>query len=217
MPMHLDGGLISMRWITLSLVTIAALGLGLANAGQDAGTAQDPPSSQEPEGGRAKRGGVFYNRGLQDPEALFGAWQITSIDLPGVPTATGDSTGYALFLDGYMSLELHYRYPYQNPDPEYFNTFFQAGTHRWRVDQYGRLETWSLIGSNNMNEDESLYFESPGTQRILEAELAGDTLILTKEDGETRLHLKRLGKLPFPRARATGTGFVPDAPKDSDR
>ena len=206
-----------MRWITLSLVTAAALGLGLAYAGQDADPTQDPPGSQEPEGERPLRAGVFYNRGIQDPEALEGAWQITRVDLPEVPTASGDATGYALFLDGYMSLELHYRYPFENPDPEFFNIFFQAGTHRWRVDQYGRLETFSLIGSNNMNEDESLYFESPGTRRVLEAELSEDTLILTKEDGETRLYLTRLGKLPFPRARATGTGFVPDEPRDGDR
>jgi hypothetical protein len=205
-----------MRWISLTLVTAAALGLGLAYAAQDSAPAQDPPA-QAPEGARPLRGGVFYNRGIQDPAALLGAWQITSIDLPGTPTATGDATGYALFLDGYMSLELHYRYPYTNPDPDFFNIFFQSGTHRWRVDQYGRLETWALIGANNMNEDESLYFESPGTQRVLEAELAEDELVLTKDDGETRIRMKRLGKLPFPRARATGTGFVPDEPRDTER
>ena len=59
------------------------------------------------------------------------------------------------------------------------------------------LETSSLIGTTNITESELWTFETPGSKRLFNMLLTGDTLVLERS-GESRLEFRKLPRLPFP-------------------
>lgn len=128
-------------------------------------------------------------------ELLVGAWQLERIESAQMPLSPGDVVGYALFLDGYMALEIH---GVSRVGLEYSEgQFFQSGFHRYVLDGLGGLETSSLIGVTNLTEDETIIFQSPGDRRRFRASISEERLTLVRSDGTTFRFMK-LGKLPFP-------------------
>src|SRR6185436_7169269 len=90
---------------------------------------QDPKGQEPPPARRPGFEGV-------DVEAqrlrndMLGAWQLTRGEIPDLGASGGGVAGYAIFIDGYMSIEIHVQ---GNSAPDSENTFFQTGTHRWKL------------------------------------------------------------------------------------
>jgi hypothetical protein len=103
-----------------------------------------------------------------------------------------------------MSFEVHVL---GNTAPDSPNTFFQTGTHRWKLEDNGILETFSLIGAHNVNEIEEYEFEQPGQRREYRARIDGEQLVLERVDRTSRFTFTRLGKLRYPDGEAGGTDF----------
>jgi hypothetical protein len=66
------------------------------------------------------------------------------------------------------------------------------------------LETYSLIGTHNITEDEEYSFEDPGLRREYNVQVEDERLTLTRTDRKARLTFMRLGKLRFPEAKEGG-------------
>jgi hypothetical protein len=130
-------------------------------------------------------------------ERIDGAWQLLKAVAPGFPLFPGDTEGFALFHDGYLSLEIHGISQVALDDSD--GEFFQTGFHRYAFDGTGWMDTFSLIGVTNLTEDEDIVFEPAGGRRRFKVSLVEDQLTLERTDG-TLLTFKRLGKLPFPGA-----------------
>jgi hypothetical protein len=159
---------------------------------------QDPKEPQVP------HRPVFEGAALESARIrteILGAWQLTRGEIPDLGASGSGVAGYALILEGYLSLEVHVL---GNTAPDSENTFFQTGTHRWKLDDEAHLETYGLIGTHNITDDEEDDFEPPGLRREYNVELAGDRLVLERVDGKSRLTFMRLGKLPFPGAKEGG-------------
>jgi hypothetical protein len=158
---------------------------------------QEPPQDPTPaeEAARQWRDGSRIQAERMTKE-IVSAWQLVRCERPSEDLAHGDVAGYALFTEGYMSLEIHLQSQLIPADGE--GVFFQSGVHRWRFDESARLETVGLIGVDNFNDDEEFAFESPGERRQFRAWVSGDELVLERTDTQTKLTFQRLGKLPFP-------------------
>jgi hypothetical protein len=126
---------------------------------------------------------------------LLGAWQVVQTEHRGSTLPGGSGTGFALFVDGYLSIEVHMRLVSALPGGT--GLFFQTGTHRWRLTPGGQMETSSLIGTHNFTPDEQVRFQPPGEARVWNVLLDGPQLTLERP-GESRLVLRKLGFLPFP-------------------
>lgn len=167
---------------------------------------QEPkqPGDQDPP---ARPGGRFETeaeRSVRAREGILGAWQLSRGEIPSLGVSAGGVAGYALFMDGYMSLEFHVL---GNTSPDSSNTFFQTGTHRWKLEDNGLLQTYSLIGTHNVTDDEEYDFEVPGQRREYRVRLDGEQLVLEKNDRTARFTFTRLGKLRFPDAKDGATDF----------
>ncbi len=165
---------------------LAPLTIALALALPQDPKPQEPPAPHRPSffGGDAEATRI---RG-----EILGAWQLTKGELPALGASGGGVAGYALFLDGYMSMEIHVE---GNQARFSNNTFFQTGTHRWKIGDRPVLETYGLIGTNNTTEDEEYDYEQPGARREYKVQLDGDRLILERADLTGRLTFMRLGKM----------------------
>ncbi|MCE9593684.1 MAG: hypothetical protein K8S98_05785 [Planctomycetes bacterium] len=128
---------------------------------------------------------------------LDGAWQLLRVESPTLELFQGDTIGYALFREGYMSLEIHGTGLTDMADT--FGLFFQTGFHRYTLDGTGGMETYSMIGVTNLTHYEDVEFQPPGERKRFKFSIQNDTLALEKPDG-TRLTFIKLGKLPFPGA-----------------
>lgn len=136
-------------------------------------------------------------------EGLVGPWQLVSAQMQTRAVDPGRVKGYLLVMEGYLSLEVHLQAVQSLPDT--LGLFFQSGTHRWRVNEQAKIETYSLIGTHNFTFDEDPEFQPPGQRSTFEIQLAEERLTLRKP-GESTLVFKRLGKLPFP-GQAEGKAF----------
>ena len=174
------------------------------------------PKGQEP---AKPRPGVFEAADVQAArarEGILGAWQLTRGEIPAFGVGGGGVAGYALFMDGYMSMEIHV---VANKGSRSAETLFQTGTHRWMIEDNGTLDTYGLIGTHNITEDEEYDFEPPGERRSYRVQFEGDHLVLERTDRSSRLTFTRLGKLRFPDGKdAPGLDFYgrPIKPKEGD-
>ena len=163
------------------------------------------PKLQDPQPARP---GGFESAEVQGGrlrEGILGAWQLTHGEIPDLGVAGGGVAGYMLVMEGYMSIEIHVE---GNTSPDSPNQFFQTGTHRWKLENNGTLETFGLIGTHNVTEDEEYDFEEPGLRRTYKTNLEGERLVLERSDRTARLTFARLGKLRYPDAKdSPGSDF----------
>lgn len=157
--------------------------------------APQDPKGQQPTP-PARQGGfeTVESQGARLREGILGAWQLTRGEVPDLGVSSGGVVGYALFIDGYMSFEIHVIGRTGPDDMDYF----QTGTHRWKLEDNGTLETFSLIGTHNITEDEEFDFEEPGVRREYKVSMENDRMVLERSDRTSRFTFMRLGKLRFP-------------------
>ena len=154
---------------------------------------QDPKGQEPPPPHRAGFEGADAEAARFRTEIL-GAWQLTHGEIPAVGASGPGVAGYALFMDGYMSIEIHV----QSGTPDNQESYFQSGTMRWKIDDSSVLQTYSLIGTHNTADADEYDFEDPGERREYKVRLNGEQLILEKPDRTARFTFMRLGKLRFP-------------------
>ncbi len=191
-------------------IFLAPLAIALAFA------APQEPKGQEP---AKPRPGTFEGADVKAArvrEAILGAWQLTRGEIPDLGVGGSGVAGYALFMDGYMSMEIHVL---ANQGSRSSEALFQTGTHRWKLEDNGTLDSYGLIGTHNITEDEEFDFEQPGQRRSYKVRIDGEQLVLEKTDHTARLTFTRLGKLRFPDGK-DGPGFDfygrPIKPKEGD-
>lgn len=173
-------------------------------------SAQDPTPSDPAKQDPVAHFGDVRADAARISQGLLGPWQLMRAEIPGENLTAGSTVGYALFMEGYMSLEMHFAYADTNPYSD--SIFYQTGTHRWRVDDGAELETVCMIGTNNYNQEEIYDFQMPGSRSKFRVLLAGDDLTLIRKESTTKFFFKRLGKLPFPGA-TIGADFYGRPPK----
>jgi hypothetical protein len=137
-------------------------------------------------------------------EQLLGAWQLRSAKRGGEAFIGGKAAGYALFTEGFMSLELHVS---TSQSTAFDGTFFQTGIHRWQIDSSARLETFSLIGTSSFTPDEIARFEPHGTRRQYEVLLNANELVLRRTDKSSELTFMKLKSLAFPTEAGEAADF----------
>lgn len=125
---------------------------------------------------------TFEQRTDQMDQLLVGAWRLASYHDINNDILPGDVVGYALFVDGFMSIELHGALA---GDTVLDEDFFVAGTYRYKWDDAARLSLSTLIGSTNYNEFEEIEFVPPGTARDYEVRVDEAGLELTRLDSRS--------------------------------
>lgn len=182
---------------------------------------QEPPPSK-PTATQARKFSLSDNaQAATIEEGIQGAWQLQHAENPMIQLSRVTMTGYAIFREGYMALEIHGQGQVQPGFPGTIDYFFQTGVHRYQINGQGQLETFSLIGTTNMMDVVGTQFEVPGQRRSFDVSLQGNSLVLEKGDGG-RLTFFRLGTLPFPGQRGNQEEFdmfgrrIPKAAEDAD-
>ncbi len=123
---------------------------------------------------------TWDERAAQIDDLLIGAWRLQAYhDQGNVDFATNQSVGYALFVDGYMSIELHVSVPDIVGEPI---DFLFSGTYQYRWEEAARLRLTSLIGASNYNAYDILDFMPPGTTREYSVQVDETGLELTRLD-----------------------------------
>jgi hypothetical protein len=181
----------------MRMTWIAAFTLPFLFAAAPQERGQEPP--QEPDWLTKPELRAEYFR-----EQLVGAWQLKSAKRGSEAFLGGRAAGYALFTEGFMSLELHVA---SSQNTAFDGTFFQTGIHRWQIDSNARLETFSLIGTSSFTPDDIARFEPHGTRRQYELTLNANELVLRRTDGSSELSFMRLKNLAFPSEKGDAVDF----------
>ncbi len=125
---------------------------------------------------------TFEERSEQMDELIRGAWQLVAYhDIDGV-ILSSDVVGYALFVDGFMSIELHGALPETTILED---DFYITGTYRYKWDDAARLRLSTLIGSTNYNDFAVVEFIPPGTARDYEVRVDATSLELIRLDSRS--------------------------------
>lgn len=124
---------------------------------------------------------------------IDGSWRLTRF-LHSTSAIPSDSVvGFAILHAGYGTIVINaYDYPEDALEPEYL---VQATAFQYRFDSNLRLQTSTVLGHHNFIGE--LVFEDSLTPREFNAEILGDTLILTRPDG-SRLQFQRSVNDAFP-------------------
>jgi hypothetical protein len=132
-------------------------------------------------------------------EQLVGVWTLVGYDFVGRSLDEQRLQGFAVFLDGFMSITLQAQAaePTRIFGGSDIGYYFQAGVHRYRVSEMMRLQTASILGFDNMNDDAQLDFIGATSVREHQLTLQGDLLTLFNEDG-SRLVFRKTHKSAFP-------------------
>jgi hypothetical protein len=148
---------------------------------------------------------VSKKRIKQLEETMQGVWRLTEYKTNKLPPDGRSETGYCMVQSNYISIELHIGW--LSEDGVLFNRKdFQSGIHRFEIDQTGRMETSSIIGTFQ-NQGYQIGFEQPGYKRTYHVEAIIDQMTLRGDDG-SKLSFERL---PETRAKRDVYGrIIPD-------
>jgi hypothetical protein len=180
------------------LATALALPLTLSgSAAPQGGTPPTPRPDEELEQDPADRtpGLRAYTerRRAELSEGLVGAWQITEFRQGARGVPADDLIGAMIVTPQHLSIVLHARQ--QREYTQIFDLFVQAGVHRWRIDEFDRLQTSTILAHSNLSGE--MLIENPFTPREFDIELMGDLANLIRPDGN-RIVLQRMIGEHFP-------------------
>ena len=160
--------------------------------GQQEGDEQDLDANPPPEGfdsdprvtndifGRRTtvRGNTFADR-------LRGAWQLTSMSIPGSNAQGRVAQGFMHIGDSFMSLELHALWEGGNGNGVPENDLHTTFTAEFQVDSGGKMFCSTIIGSYIDEETGELRWERAGYEREYRLQESRGQLELTFVDPET--------------------------------
>jgi len=171
------------------LASLALAGLSLSSL---APTTQDGTGGQVP-GMPAVRKKV--NAGLA--EKLEGAWRLMGVHLAGGRMVRENFVGYAMCVDGYLSILVHAR----DPDPsglEPPELYVQSTFSQFGFGQTKELLTATLLGHDDFTSEEGEIVPEPiNFPRRFQVEFFGTEMWLTRSDG-SRYIFNRLLPGGFP-------------------
>ena len=178
--------------------------------------AQDPDDDLDPS---TTLFGVQQEDKARLEEEIVGAWLLTGFDSPSELVDQEDIRGFAVFHDGFLSLTIQAR----TFNPEFLGDgvqyWVQGGGHRYRISDFGTLQTASILGFHNVNDDGVLVFEPASFPREYTITIADGALTLERSDGAL-LSFNRLQKSTFPNEAidylnlTSGSGGPRELPKD---
>lgn len=111
---------------------------------------------------------------------MQGAWKLKSFEAPALDRERRLQTGFLLVSGGYFSFEMHMSWP--SPDNRIVTLTSTTGTHRFEMDEIGRMTARSVIGTN-VDDVGVVHWEEPGRVRKFDITCAGDILKMKREDG----------------------------------
>lgn len=126
-------------------------------------------------------------------EGLVGAWQIIEFRQGARAVPASDLVGAMVVTPEHLSIVLHARQ--QREYTQIFDLFVQAGVHRWRIDEFDRLQTSTILAHSNLSGQ--MLVENPFTPREFEIEYLGDLVNMVRPDGN-RIVLRRMVGEHFP-------------------
>ncbi|MFN0244656.1 MAG: hypothetical protein ACKVWV_17355 [Planctomycetota bacterium] len=112
---------------------------------------------------------------------MQGPWKLAELRLPADNGALRSDAGFCIVSGDYLSIELHVGWVGESRN--LIGRTFQSGMHHFEIDDTGRIQTSTLIGSF-ITKDGALDFERPGTARNYHAAVASNRLSLTRDDGQ---------------------------------
>jgi hypothetical protein len=173
----------------LLLVPFALAGLALAR--------QDPPAEAPPRSPGLQ--GLGTDERARVEEALEGAWLLLRYDPPDALFDPTNVQGVALFHDGYLSLNVMAQTFQREFLGDGRQLFVQGGAHRFRIDEFLRLQTAAVMSFHNFDDEDLIQLEPSGSPREYDVKLdeGGKSMTLTKSDG-TVLTWSKLGSSEFP-------------------
>lgn len=114
-------------------------------------------------------------------EEMQGTWRLLSLESPALEKAKRQEVGFLLVAGNYFSFEVHWGWLGATGTIE-DNMYFQSGTHRFELDERGRMTASSVIGSF-VTPDGKLQFDQPGRARVYDVVMSGNKMTLKRDDG----------------------------------
>lgn len=141
---------------------------------------QDPGAKQAPQAGDTIDRPVRVDK-KKLWEDMQGPWKLAELRLPTGKGELRSDAGFCIVSGDYFSIELHMGW--LGEARNLIGRSFQSGMHHFDIDDTGRIETSTLIGSF-ITKDGDLDFERPGTARRYQVAVISNRLSLTREDGQ---------------------------------
>ena len=183
--------------LVLALVVVPALALASSPRPQEA----------TPQTGLAPRTAFAQKEATRIAAEIQGAWMLLEYQHATDAMDQSRVRGAALFRDGFMTLILQVRQKARTTRGIMPEFFVQAGIHRYRIDEFQRLQTASVIGFTGDDvEGGGFAFDDDGMPREHRVTLRQDRLTLHIDDG---------GWMTF--ARINAGDFPVDAIEELDR
>ncbi len=202
----------------IPLLLVAAWPLVSLQAGS---TGQDPEGAQEPGQdspvGDASPFASFADReALRLEEGLQGSWMLLEYRSGASVVKQENVRGFMMFSDGYVSITLHGRQRRRGFLGSTAEFFVQSGVHRYRIDEFGQLQTASLMACTADSADGNIAFDSDSFAREHKLSLKDDLLTLYRADGGW-MSYSRMNRTEFPRSAIEaldGTRSKPQIDRD---
>lgn len=146
---------------------------------------------------------------------MQGPWKLAELRLPSGNGDLRSDAGFCIVSGDYLSIELHVGWLGESRN--LIGRTFQSGMHHFEIDDTGRIQTSTLIGSF-ITKDGELDFERPGTARNYHAAVAANRLSLTRDDGQVLVFNRVFSTEPrrdiFGRERKERPAKSPAKPSD---
>ncbi len=129
---------------------------------------------------------------------LEGLWMLRQFDDPANEDSLLNVSGFAMFTsDGYLSIHMQGATRADTFFGERADFWAQSELQRYRIDSFGRLQTASMLGFNNLNDSGDIDPFPSEAAREHELTLNGSLLEL-RHSGGVSLHFTRAGRGEFP-------------------
>lgn len=110
---------------------------------------------------------------------MQGAWKLKDFDAPRFERERRLQTGYMLISGSYFSFEMHMSWP--SPDNRITTLTSFSGTHRFEMDEVGRMTARSVIGTDIDNMG-VVHWAEPGRVRKFDITCGSDILKMKRDD-----------------------------------
>ena len=162
--------------------------------------AQDPPGEQdgadEPQPGLAS---LHEQQRERVQKEIEGTWLLMEYRPANALFHPENIRGVAMFRDSYLSINI----AAQTFDPEFLGDgrqlYIQGGAHRYRINEFGELQTAAIVAYQNLADEEEVVTEPAGYPREYQVDLSDDGGELTLiSPGGGSLRFSRMEPTEFP-------------------